>query len=118
MISKQTVTLPDGRMLDVLILQRIASHMCKKHSVRISALVGVSENPESGFSPARLASTSLKYPIIISHTRVILDGRHRVLRLLQKGRKTAMCVVLSENHMRKAQLSKQSVRKKDFGKED
>lgn len=116
MIPKQTVTLPDGRMLDVSILQRIASHICKKHSVRLSALIGISEHPDSGFSFARLAATSLNYPIIISHTRLILDGRHRVLRLLQKGRKTAVCIVLSEIHMRKAQLSKQPVHKSVSGK--
>lgn len=107
MTPRQTVTLPDGRMLDVLVLQRIASHMCKKQSVRISSLSGISEHPDSGFSLARLAATSLKYPIIIGHTRLILDGRHRALRLLRKGRKPALCVMLSEFHVREAQLSKQ-----------
>lgn len=117
MIPQQTVTLPDGRVLDVLILQRIASHEHKKNSVRLSALIGISEHPDSGFSVTRLKATSLQYPIIISYSGLILDGRHRVLRLLQKRRKTAICVVLSEAHMCEARVSKSSGRRPDFGEE-
>src|SRR4051794_32824806 len=99
----ETVTLPDGRVLDVQVLKELASQKTTRRRLLLSTLQGVSTDSVSGYSAARLAATNLVYPVIISSSRVVLDGRHRILKLMNAARRTAVCVQLTEDDIRSAE---------------
>lgn len=104
-MRNETVTLPDGRILDVNILIHLAGLKKQHRTLLISALSGVSMDPSSGFSTLRLEATNLAYPIIITSKLLVLDGRHRILKLISEKRYVADCVQLNEKDIKMAEIT-------------
>lgn len=104
-MRNETVTLPDGRLLDVNILINLAGFKKLHRTLLISALSGVSRDPSTGFSALRLAATNLAYPIIVTSKLLVLDGRHRILKLISEKRYVADCVQLTEKDVKMAEIN-------------
>lgn len=53
----------------------------------------------SGFSHVRYIQTDINIPVLISKTNILLDGRHRLCRLFDMGRKTVKAVVMDDKEI-------------------
>jgi hypothetical protein len=99
----ETVTLPNGIILDVGILKQ-AALLKPTRCVLLSALRGLSRAPNTGFSKKRLLCADISYPIIVTKDLLVLDGRHRALHLLDIGAHSAICMELSDEEIASAQV--------------
>ena len=67
---------------------------------------GVDRSSRTGFSAKRYAAADTDYPIILDEaTGVVLDGRHRVLKLRDKGAKTVSAVYATPEDLEAARVT-------------
>jgi hypothetical protein len=69
----------------------------------------------SGFSKKRYEKTDIRYPVLIDQYNTVLDGRHRLCKLLDMGRKTVRCVVMSEHEIRRCRIIQYGGKSKKIG---
>jgi hypothetical protein len=53
----------------------------------------------SGFTHKRYKDTNISNPILITKNNIVIDGRHRLCKLFDLGRKTAKVVVMTEKEI-------------------
>lgn len=83
-MNSHTKTLPDGRVVDILLLQK----KVKTNPVLIfslNAIHGASRTKKTGFSKKRYQNVDFLVPGIVDAEGFLLDGRHRYLHRLDYG---------------------------------
>lgn len=51
----------------------------------VSSIWGFDRSTRSGFSPRRYATSDISYPLLVTKSGLLLDGRHRLLKQIDAG---------------------------------
>jgi hypothetical protein len=81
--STHTKTMPGGEQLDIWKLVQ-ALEGRDTENIDLEAL-SPSRSRRSGFSPRRLEAADTEFPLVVDEEGMLLDGRHRALKLLAQG---------------------------------
>lgn len=108
-----TKTMPDGSEIDIA---KLVELMEGRHpeSIPLDTLTP-SRSTRSGFSPKRYDRVDTTQPVVISSDGLLLDGRHRILRLRDEGLENVMAhrstpEDLEKVRMKSAGLEKTAIR--------
>lgn len=94
------------RTLDVVALIKLVRGR-KVEKVSLEELDGVDRSKASGFSKKRLEEADTSYPLLVEEkTGELIDGRHRAVKLLDQGKKTAKAHLLSPRDIAVATLAR------------
>ncbi len=72
---------------------------------RIRALDCAGTQRRTGFCPERLKRCNVRWPIIVTPDLLVLDGRHRVVKLRGEGIEVVECQVVSVEELRRCRVS-------------
>jgi hypothetical protein len=90
--------------VDKLIKLSIGKLVVRRGMKRLQAHK-LSRSRRSGFSHRRYRETDVRHPVLITTDDVVLDGRHRLCKLYDMGRKFVNCVVLSDEEIVRCRIS-------------
>lgn len=101
-LDPHTRTQPDGRMLNV---HRLFDLVKGRTPSKVSlADLSPSRSERSGFNPDKLRDADTSFPIMLDPDRNIVDGRHRVLKMMGAGQTDGHAHHLSEDDLASAMV--------------
>lgn len=92
--TTHTKTFPDHTKVDVFKLTLILKDRVPEER-SISQLKGIHQNKGFGFSLKRVETADTSIPIIVDESGFVIDGNHRVNKLLREG-KTLVSVLVAK----------------------
>lgn len=101
--SGHTITLPDGRRVDVEKLWQLTSNLPTRQ-INPSTLGNMSRSKQYGFGPRRYQEADLSYPILVQHGQ-ILDGRHRVAKAIDTQKESLSAIEVPPHILNEAIIS-------------
>lgn len=95
-----TATLSDGRVVSVDALLRL-THCRECRTVPVSSL-WVPHDPRSaasGYCRLRYVNADYRLPLLVTPDGQVLDGRHRLLKLVDLGGRVASVIVVTSDEL-------------------
>jgi hypothetical protein len=69
---------------------------------------GLNRSSTTGFSKRRYKNCDIKIPIIVTSDYGLIDGRHRLFKAIEKGRKTIRIIMIDFNELMVFKLKEKS----------
>jgi len=96
-VDMHTATLPNGHSIDINKLEKIVSeNEVVNKNISDLKLNGANRSKSTGFGPKRYESADTKDPILVDVEGNVLNGRHRLFKLLDSGADQAGVIVVTE----------------------
>jgi hypothetical protein len=114
-ITTHVKTMPNGDMIDVLGLANRFKNV-RPESVPIGMVKGASRSKKSGFSTKRYEKANTKHPMLIDKDDFLIDGRHRYLKLADRGAKKVNVIRVSDADLMVHKVEKPEVRMQRLAK--
>ncbi len=93
-----TKTFQDGTTIDIFkLIENLESRA--PINIGISLIKGPSRSKKSGFSSKRYEKADTQYPLIINEENLLIDGRHRLYKLIDQGNKTASVIIATKSDL-------------------
>jgi hypothetical protein len=102
--TTHTKTFPDHTKVDVFKLTLILKDRSPE-TRSLSELKGVHQNKGFGYSTKRVETADTSLPVIIDDTGFVIDGNHRVNKLLAQGETQIKVLVATKEDIEKAKYT-------------
>ena len=94
--TKTHIKIINDKIYDIEALIKLVKN---RKSIRVK-LPKANRSSSTGFSKKRYKETNVKFPILILNTGELIDGRHRVLKLKDKGYFETQAIIITKEDLK------------------
>ena len=106
MSDTHTMTMPDGKTIDIHFLMELVLSSGLYVRARMSSDIKYSRSARSGFSSERYNSTDVTWPLLLRESdEMLLDGRHRLARAVDECRGIVRVILVPDQLIRMAMIT-------------